>query len=567
MMRPWALALALLLLLPTSIHALVGPESGPADVWIWSPSNILDPEPLDEVAALAGDLGLPHHRYEALGMLGFVGTERQADLLVRQFGGDVERNTAHHVHLDGSLGAIEAKVVQEAVGTVRRGPSVLVIDTGVDSLHPDFQSGILAANFAAERFGGLVVGTLAPEVVVDEAGHGTHVGGIVAGSGEAGGDSDSLNGRYQGVYSNGRMVGFQALAESTDGDSAQIDTAAALEGMDWALSDGDRYDVKIIQNSWGTGGDLDPSASVTKATLKLYLEGFNVVFSGGNRGTEDEALNMFCQAPWVMCVANVMDNGGWSDTSSVGTSRGTYRPYSHPDVAAPGTFITATGSTASNDGSDAPGSIGGLFGGGSASQELYETRTGTSMAAPHVSGAMALLLAANPDLSPDQVMDILTETASSSIHSVNEVGTGMINVREAYNLAVQTVGNRDAFEAGRQVKYGGPSTGDPDYSVDPVSLGYTETPTGSAVILPPSQRLPDEVQQVTQLISNQFGITEDLALYLLIGVVALLVLIWLLGIPRRRRRARREARAERRADRRAAKTRRGRKPVAFTETT
>ncbi len=559
--------MALLLLLPTSIHALSSPASGPTDVWIWSPEDILAPTPLDDVAAVVGDLGLAHHRYDALGMLAFVGTERQADVLLRSVGGDVERNQRHELHLDGSLQAIEADVVQEAVGTVRRGPSVMVIDTGVDSLHPDFQTGNLAANFAADRFGGLVVGTLAPDVVVDEAGHGTHVAGIVAGSGQAGGDGDSLHERYRGVYANGRMVGFQALAENTEGDTAQVDTAAALEGMDWALSEGDSYDVKIVQASWGTPGDLDPSSSVTKATLKLYLDGLNVVFSAGNRGTEDEALNMFCQAPWVLCVANVLDNGGWSESSSVGKSSGTYRPYAHPDVAAPGTYITATGSTASSDGSAPTGTIGGLFGGGSASQELYETRTGTSMAAPHVAGAMALLLVANPDLSPDQIMDILTETATPSIHSLNQVGKGMINVREAYNLAVQTPGNRDAFEAGRQVKYGGPATGDKTYSVDSVSLGYTETPTGSEVVLPPSQRAPDELQQITQLISNQFGITEELAFYLLLGIIALVVLIWLFGIPRRRRRrrARREARAERREDRRAVKAARSGDPVVFTE--
>lgn len=545
-MRPWTSIAVMLLLLPTGIHAVAGTapltaaDTSP-QVWIWSPDHpaSLDPSPiplLDTAFDLAADMGLPSHRYDALGMMAFIGTRSQADAVVAHVGGHVEPNQHYDLHLDRSVRAIEAEVVIDAVGSQRSGPSVLVIDTGVDSRHPDFQSGNLAANFAADRLGGLVVGVQTPEIVVDEAGHGTHVAGIVAGSGEALGSQDSLHDKYRGAYHNGRIVGFQALAENTEGDSAKVDTAAALQAMEWALQDGARYDVKVVQASWGTGGDLDPRAAVTKATLELYLAGMNVVFSAGNRGTENEALNSFCQPPWVLCIANVDNRGSLQKSSSVGTSSSSGRPYAHPDVAAPGTFITAAGSTAdpSTDPTtafDDPFSL-------TASQDLYQVRTGTSMAAPHVSGVMALLLAANPELSPDQVMDVLVETATPSVHSVNEVGTGMINAREAYNLAINTPGNRDAFEAGQQVKYGGPATGDDDYSDDPVSIGYTETPTGNAVTLPPPN-LTDRAGDLFQVVTNE--IPRE---WLLAGgaFLALLILIALMRRASRKRRARRAAR-------------------------
>lgn len=466
--------LALLLFAPAAT-ALFAPVHEPVQAWIWSDGDLDAP----------GLLDLEHHAFTNLGMATFLGTAREASDLVLTHGGRVTPNEIYELHLDRSVPTIEADRVAEVIGYQRNGPSVMVVDTGVDSTHPDFQAGNLPVNIAADRFGGLVRGVLEPDVVVDEAGHGTHVAGIVAGSGESLGRSDRLHDRFKGVYHTGRIIGFQALAEDTDEPS--VDTAAALQAFDWAIENKDRYEVRVVQNSWGLPGDLDVDHPVNRATLDLYLAGINVIFSAGNRGDEPEALNRHCMAPWVLCVGSVDNDGDRMTESSIGPGGFNAPPYAHPDISAPGVAITATGSIAPAEAIGSPtGFISNLLS-ATPSNELYEIRSGTSMAAPHVAGVAALLLAANGDLSPDQVMDILVESSIPLQAPVHEVGAGMLNARTAYNLAVQTPGNRDAFEAGEQVKYAGARTNDPDNALDPISVGYTDTPTGGPVLPPPAR--------------------------------------------------------------------------------
>lgn len=461
------LLLAALLIAPAG-SSLLAVETE-TSVWIWSGGK--PPELL---------LGLDHHQYPNLGMAAFIGTSADA-ARIQAAGGSVVLNERFELHLDRSVPAIEADRVSDEVGYQRNGPSVLVVDTGVDSTHPDFQAGNLPVNIAADRVGGLVRGILEPDVVIDEAGHGTHVAGIVAGSGESLGDADRLHGRFEGVYHTGRIIGFQALA--TDTQDPAVDTAAALEAFEWAITNKDRYEVRVVQNSWGLPGDLDTKHPVNQATLQLYLEGITVVFSAGNRGNEANSLNRHCLAPWVLCVGATDNDGNRLEESSIGRPGGA--SYAHPDLVAPGETITAPGSVADLDLLGTIGNVLEL----APSNELYQIRSGTSMAAPHVSGVAALLAAANPALSPDQLMDILVESAIPLSAPVYEVGAGMLNARTAYNLAVQTTGNRAEFEAGQQVKYAGARSGDPTNAADSISVGYTDTPTGGPVLAPPAEPL------------------------------------------------------------------------------
>lgn len=472
-----ALALLLLLLAPAgaSAEAWAGsgadPEPpGPAlEAWIWSGADPHRTAPALEAA------GVSWYEYEQLEMVAFEADPLTARLLVAAHGGHITPAETYRLHLDRSVPLIEADRVRDAVGVQRNGPTVLVVDTGVDSTHPDFQDS-LVANLAAERVGGLIAGTFAPDVVVDESGHGTHVAGIVGGTGEGAGPLDETSGKYVGVYGNGRIAGFQA---STLDEEPQVDSLAALEAFDWALENQAAYDVRVVVNSWGLPGDLDPSHPINEATQRLYFNGINVIFSAGNLGTEGRThqLNKFCQAPWVLCVA-----AGGADRNLVAiSSRGDEAngPYAHPDLTAPGWRITATNSLADLDLLDRSLRVMA----GTPGENLYIERGGTSMAAPHVGGTAALLYAANPSLSPDQVMDILVETTAPMPETVWDAGTGYLNAREAYNLAVQTEGNRQAFLSGNVVKYGGTATGDPAYADDPVTVGYTGTPMGGARLL------------------------------------------------------------------------------------
>lgn len=428
-----------------------------------------------EMPAALEAAGSPFHTYEHLEMVSFVATPAVAHELAERLDARLDPNDHYALHLDASVPFIEADRVKEAMGPQRSGPTVLLVDTGIDSNHPDFQDGNLAANVAAQRDGGLVTGVIEPDAVVDMVGHGTHLGGIIAGTGAALGPQDPLHERYQGVYSNGRVASFQADTSDLPSDEPRVDTLAALESMDWAIENQAEYDIRATSFSWGRTGQFNPDHPLNQATLRLYLTGITVVFSAGNLGINGEGtLNQHCVAPWVLCIAAGDLQNTRAPYSSYGRTGPEVAPWDHPDLTAPGHAITAA-----NPATDAPDSPGGALGlvddildEGSPSPEFYTDRSGTSMAAPHAAGVAGLVQAANPSLSPDQVMDILVDSTDVMADEPHKVGSGFLNARQAYNLAVQTVGDRAAFLAGEQVKYAGPQSGDPDYARDPLSHGF-----------------------------------------------------------------------------------------------
>jgi serine protease AprX len=465
-------AITLLLASPaTAVHA----SDAEVPVWIWS--NPDGKGRVDELLRLLDRFGLPNHSLSQLEMVTFQSDARTARALGQATGGRIDANQVLPLHLDKSVPSIGADRVKQAVGPQRNGPSVLVVDTGVDSVHPDFQAGNLAANVQPVRFGGLIVASTQSVPVVDLAGHGTHVAGIVAGSGASLGPGDPLRGTYVGAFSNGRVVSYQASSVTTKDQEAGVEVIAALEGFDWALQNQAAYNIRVVSNSWGDRGDFDPQSPIHQATLRLYLRGMVVVFSAGNAGEEGAGtLNRYCVAPWVLCVAAGDLSNARTGFSSYGRMRSN-EPYDHPDLTAPGLFIHAP-----NPVNDAGGrTAGALLGGVLRGDALYTDRSGTSMAAPHVAAAAALLYSARPQLSPDQVMDILVASTKPMADGVERVGSGFVDVRSAYNLAVSATGNRAAFLTGQEVKYAGPLTRDPNYANDPVSVGY-DGPTGSSAL-------------------------------------------------------------------------------------
>lgn len=409
--------------------------------------------------------GLEPHVYENLDMAAVLAPAGVADAL-RAHGFSVQANEAMPLHLDETVPYMKADRVRDAVGTVRDGPTVLVIDTGLDSLHPDFESGQnLAANVAAERTSnGVIAGTIDDVPIVDRSGHGTHVAGIVAGSASGLGPSDPRQGQYAGAYSNGRVASFQASTDAADAEEIAVDLQAALEGFEWAMANQDTYDIRVITNSWGSSGDLEADHPVAVASLKAYASGMTVFFSAGNAG-EEGSLNRHCLPPWVVCVAaGDLDQTRASYSSMGHPPSESLGAYDHPDLTAPGTRVRSTEPTAGTTGATGLLSEDG--------EALYGDRSGTSMAAPHAAAVAALIQAAKPALSPDQVMDVLVGTTDPMAEPIHRVGAGYINAQSAYNLAIQTQGVRDAFLDGRGLKYAGPATGDAVFGADPVSVGY-----------------------------------------------------------------------------------------------
>ncbi|MGB1697275.1 MAG: S8 family peptidase [Thermoplasmatota archaeon] len=387
------------------IPLLVGP--GPVETWI--------------LTAETDQTTLPE-----LGFTIFQATKDDAESLQAEFGGKLYRSEVLPLHLDGSVPAINADYGQERTGNQRDGPTVLVIDTGVDALHPDFQDGNLAASVGVERPNGLVGEVI--EALTDSSGHGTHLASIVAGTGTG----VLGNGEYAGVYANGRVASFKASSLS---DPEAVDSIAAIAGIEWAIANRDLYDIRVIVNSWGLAEPFDPDHPINQATLAAYQAGIVVVFSAGNDGDKPNQLNRHCVAPWVLCVAAASNDGRHEGYSSTGSP---FPSYNHPDLSAPGSFIRAAKPVLDLRATVLQG----------VNEAVYIDRSGTSMAAPHVGAAAALLAASNSRLSPDQIMDLLVETTRPMSVNLSVGGSGFLDVEEAFKASASVLGNRAAFLQG-----------------------------------------------------------------------------------------------------------------------
>jgi serine protease AprX len=223
------------------------------------------------------------------------------------------------------------------------------------------------------------------------SGHGTHVAGIVAGQG-------SVDAAHKGVAPGARLYGLGVGEMST--------TLWTNQALDWVRLNHDQVDppIRVVTNSWTTGTTYDPNAYSSKVVRDLVDAGVVVVFSAGNDGGDGSSIRTSGEAQnpreGVISVGSYDDhddgrqNGGLASSSSRGK---TLVASSWPDVSAPGVTISSTKAAIS------AGGLGVLT--------AYKELSGTSQAAPHVAGVVALILQANPDLTPAQVEAILEGTA------------------------------------------------------------------------------------------------------------------------------------------------------------
>lgn len=335
----------------------------------------------------------------------------------------LNRELEYFVHESVSL--IGAEQVWNSYGqrggdnTVR----VAVIDSGIDALHADLPFGDKVVQNA-------LITPLAVPVenlpLTDVAfGHGTHVASTIAGTGAA------SDGYYQGVAPDVEIIGL--------GSGLTLTLLAALQSYDWVLEHADEYNIRIVNSSWGTsGGELNINDPIVMATYEAYKRGILSVFAAGNQGSND-SLNPYSLAPWVLSVAAGDKNGELAAFSSRGVN-GDY--LKHPDLTAPGVDIYAARAlvpglpTADLE----PNPVNPAW------TIPYVRMSGTSMAVPHVSGAAALLLSENPQLSPDQLIELLaTNTTPMPGYGLHEAGTGYLNALAAYEASLGVSGNLNAF--------------------------------------------------------------------------------------------------------------------------
>lgn len=321
--------------------------------------------------------------------------------------------------MDESVPLIGANQVWANEGIVGRGSTIAVVDTGVDGLHPDLPYGAKVVQnvvVAEDPFGllSLVIEGLATTDLTSS--HGTHVASTVAGLGKSSG------GRYTGVAPGADIVGISA--------GFLITVLNGLASWDWVLENQARYGIDIVSNSWGLGGSFDPADPVNKASKALHDAGMVVVFAAGNAGPGNNTLNPFSVAPWVIGVAaGNKDGKTLADFSSRGIPG---HPLNHPTITAPGNQIVAARSLTGLLG--LPVRPADLALGADALR--YTTMSGTSMATPHVSGVAALMLEASPNLTPDQIKELLRSTATPMPgYGEHEVGAGYVDAGAAVAAA------------------------------------------------------------------------------------------------------------------------------------
>ena len=301
-----------------------------------------------------------------------------------------------------------------------RGVTVAVLDTGVDGTHADL-AGRVVQNVKLADTQGAGVGFNHPVNAeglpnTDQLyGHGTFVAGVIAGSGSR------SDGAYTGVAPGARVVGLSA------GDANLF---YVLDGLDYLLDKGASLGVRVVNCSFSANTVFDFNDPVNIATRMLTERGVNVVFSAGNTGPGLRTLNPYAVAPWVVSVgAWEPDKGRLASFSARGEfASGLFRP----TVVAPGVRVVSLRS----GGVSLTGVEGVGFNNDAGLQPAqlphYTTASGTSFSAPQVAGAIALMLEANPRLTPAQVRDILQRTATPlPPYLPHEVGAGMLNAHAA----------------------------------------------------------------------------------------------------------------------------------------
>ena len=396
-----------------------------------------------------------------------------------------------------------------------KGITVLINDTGIDGTHADLQYGThvvqnVLASINLNAVSGLLPVTYQENVPNTDitGGHGTHVAGTVGGTGA------KSNGKYEGVAPGANLIGY--------GSGAELVVLDGLGGFDYALTHQIQYGIRVVTNSWGSSSaPFDPNDPINVATKMCYDRGIVVTFAAGNDGPGENTLNPYSVAPWVISVAAGDDNGMLVDFSSRGIKGQsgsfsldgkTWTYNESPSVTAPGNLVISCRALLSNlvaNGLTDDTTI-------EAAYLPYYTRiSGTSMATPHVAGIAALMLEANPSLSPSDVKNILEETSTNMQGRQSwEVGAGYVN---AYDAVEKSFNQNMSFGSTLNYNRNFNSSVNENISRTPVTIDYNPVPSLSSDNNSYSFNVPAQVSVLEAQVSaagllQQTGNTLNLVL-------------------------------------------------------
>jgi len=271
-----------------------------------------------------------------------------------------------HTMLDVSAPLIRVPEVWAASGR-GTGVRVAVVDTGIDPDHPDLTGRIAAAiSFAGAS-------------AADGDGHGTHVSGTIAGSGA------SSDGKYVGMAPEAHIYAAKVLADNGSGLMSDV-----MAGVEWAVD----QEVQVINLSLGSDEQSDGTDPLSRLCDAAVDAGIVVCVAAGNAGPRSGSVGTPASARKIITIGASTDD----DRVAAFSSRGpTQDGRSKPDVLFPGVNIVAARAAGTSIGTPVA--------------DHYTRASGTSMAAPHAAGVAALLLEAQPSLTPAELKLLLQTTA------------------------------------------------------------------------------------------------------------------------------------------------------------
>jgi serine protease AprX len=358
------------------------------------------------------------HSWHIIPAVGVVG-DRDALIELAQSDDVVRLDAAYgDFLLRDSTPQVGAPTVWDTLGFTGDGVTVAVLDTGIDENHPDL-AGKVAKKVSFETYWAFIGGTeeTPGELLPDAFGHGTHVAGTVAGTGSITGPFFPDD-RYIGVAPGADLVSVQISNTGGIGVAGgAFSTWAALDSIQWVTDNAQDLGIRIATNSWGLdmpfyGYDFCLDAPVSQAILASIAAepGLIWVFAAGNEAQPERIRAPAC-LPEVITVGAVDHNDEIAGFSSRGPTRGDAHP--KPDVVAPGVSIVAAQTLnpsvyhafnildfVSTSGVRDP-----------VQQPFYTSSSGTSMAAPHVAGVVALMVEAAPCITMTDALTVLQDSA------------------------------------------------------------------------------------------------------------------------------------------------------------